>query len=176
MKYNKILNDNIIRSIVIIIMIIIVTITIINNENSDYTIDFNSLYSEVDKLNYESNKKVNRQIEGVSFYKPSGYTVDYKNGIFLENIYAKLNIIPDKLNINNIEGTYKINPNEEIIYEKINDNNSQNLYTNMFVWDIKNNMYEILLINSENKAIVGDINSKYIYQGVTEMAYVLNSM
>lgn len=166
-----------INNITILLIFCTLIFTFYQNQIFNFQIDFNSIYSEIDKLSYETPKKVNTEVDNISFYIPTGYQVVNDKGIFLESVYSDLNIIPDKLEMTKINENYEINPTEKVVFEKLSSNQTNNeKFTNMIVWDIDNDMYEILIINDENNAVVGDIKEKYIYQGITDMAYILNSI
>ena len=137
MKFKSFSPKNIHIFIIATCIISIFLIIVFDYEKQE-EVNFENIYSEIEKISYQIPKKVNMISDNVIFYLPKGYNRKTAQGIFLETSYATLEIIPQKIKLENVNNSYSINEDEEIIYNHVNlehDTRGEN-YTQMIVWAV----------------------------------------
>ena len=135
-------------------------------------INFNNLYSEVSEINVEKPIKGNYNLDDAFMYIQKEYKQIEDSLIFTKkNIQIEI-LINKKL----LENNFDINKNEELIFEKETSNQNSDLIFKMQAWKLNDEMYEILIIDENGNAVVGDIPQNKLEGGILDMAHILNSI
>ncbi len=163
-----------IKTWVIIILFLIISFTFYDNLSFDRNIDFDKEYYIVSEIQAQVKYKSNVTSGNYTYYIPKGYNKVSEDIYKNKNNYIQVIKANDSLPLTGSDA-YTYNDDLKLMYDNssIESNESQLL---MKVWDIGDEMYEVLLVDQEGNGVVADLPISIFKEDIIDIANVLNSI
>ncbi len=157
-----------------ILIFIVIFVAISENLTFNKNIDFDKEYYIISEKQAQVKYKSNITSGKYTYYMPKGYNQISEDIFKNKNNYIQIIKADDSLSFTNGD-KYSYNEDLDLVYDNssIDSKNSKLL---MKVWDMGNDMYELLLIDKSGNGVVADIPIVKFKEDIRDIANILNSI
>ncbi len=163
-----------IKTWVSIILFLILSLTFLDNYNFEKNIDFDKEYYIISETQAQKKYKSNVTSGNYTYYIPDGYNQISDDLFRKKNNYVQVIKGKESLSYTGSD-YYTYNEDLKIVYDNssIESNKSQLL---MKVWDMGDDMYEVLLVDEDGNGVVADLPIESFKKDIIDIANILNSI